>query len=143
VALILLLLLAAGCSNTAEEAEGTPTPPDRPLTIEVDGQANAFPVGTEGFSVTYGNPTDETIMTGYMCTFEKKSGAGWTPVPLPDDVAFPAVGINIAPEGSETFEIDLHQDQLEWTAGDYRIRREFSYDSKTRGEFLFDFSLTG
>ncbi|MBV2227201.1 MAG: hypothetical protein KUL85_10115 [Sphingobacterium mizutaii] len=143
--LIISAILILGCGQTKSNNEVT-LPNDSGIQV-VDSisrmvklssppetlKASALP---DSITVKITNNTNDTITTGLHYSIERFEADRWKDV-SPKGIVIPDLGWRIVPNGSETFTKKLYKDRIHYTAGKYRILKDYikSDYQKTRENF--------
>ncbi|MGV6946766.1 immunoglobulin-like domain-containing protein [Sphingobacterium kyonggiense] len=126
-----ILILGCGQSKGGNETSRTNRATVQELestnrTVELTAQPATLKISElpDSITVKVTNNTNDTITTGLLYRIERFEADGWKDV-SPKDIVIPDLGWRIVPNGSETFTKKLYKDRINYTAGKYRILKDY------------------
>lgn len=109
---------------------------DKPISLLLEPSVFKISELPDTVTVTMFNNTKDTIVTGMHYYIERMEANQWKKAPL-EGIAFNDIGLVLKPNNTKNFEKRLYKDQINYTAGKYRIVKYYIKSDylKTKDKF--------
>jgi Immunoglobulin-like domain of bacterial spore germination len=129
-----------GESNVAGQPSASSTNAEGPsasdVVLRIDPRE---PVEGDEISLIFQNLSSETLYFGTQYNVERSTDAGWDS--LTDELSWTLPLLTLEGKKQDRTPIELNPGET-WTAGEYRITKEFSYDGSMKPENVFESQVT-